>query len=84
MSVVHANTVAAMSGHMLQIWGAKFQSSHRKMGLEDIFDQVMELVFNTAKQLQYAASTWLVGPVGGSRLITQKDIFLEVMKSGKF
>ena len=34
MSVVHANTVAAMSGHMLQIWGAKFQSSHnRKMAI---------------------------------------------------
>ena len=34
MSVVHANTVAAMRGHMLQIWGAKFQSSHnRKMAI---------------------------------------------------
>ena len=34
MSVVHANTVAAMSGHMLHIWGAKFQSSHnRKMAI---------------------------------------------------
>ena len=34
MSVVHANTVAAMSGHMLQIWGAKFQPSHnRKMAI---------------------------------------------------
>ena len=34
MSVVHANSVAAMSGHMLQIWGAKFQSSHnRKMAI---------------------------------------------------
>ena len=73
MSVVHANTVAAMSGHMLHIWGAKFQSSHRKMGLEDIFDQVMELVFNTAKQLQYAANAWIVGPIGGGRFIRQSE-----------
>ena len=73
MSVVHANTVAAMSGHMLQIWGAKFQPFHRKMGLEGIFDQVMELVFNTAKQLQYAAKAWIVGPIGGGRFIRQSE-----------
>ena len=43
------------------------------MGLEEIFDQVMEVVFNTANQLQYAASTWLIGPVGGCRLISQSE-----------
>ena len=46
---------------------------HRKMGLEDIFDQVMELVFNTAKQLQYAAKAWIVGPIGGGRFIRQSE-----------
>ena len=36
---------------------------------EDMFDKVIELVFYTVKELQFYARTWIVGPVGGGRLV---------------
>ena len=49
---------------------------------EDMFDKVMEIVFDTVKELQFYAKmvfsidpdgfrsrTWIVGPVGGGRLV---------------
>ena len=43
------------------------------MKVEEIFDQVMDVVFNTAKGLLSLASAWVVGPVGGGRLIRESE-----------
>ena len=53
---------------MVRIFLLRGVNSER-MRLQEIFDKVMEIVFETVGELKSSVNSWIVGPSGGGRLV---------------